>query len=143
MNDVRRLQVAETFEGKTVWEVEVEVFSVRGHPQATSAFAWTYTDDDGKELHVAVLGVPPVDSPQNAVKAAVVAHTKRAGLPAVPDHIQAHRHSSQHRKKYWRAINVDASTAVRSTHHPKLRNGQTNRVASGKQRSAPSVALTR
>jgi hypothetical protein len=55
-------------------EGEVEVFRVRGHPQATRAYAWTYEDDDGKLHHLAVLGVPPVDSPQNAVKAAVMAH---------------------------------------------------------------------
>lgn len=74
---VESVAVLETFEGKTVWEGEVEVFRVRGHPQATRAYAWTYTDDDGKLHHVAVLGVPPVDTPQNAVKAAVVAHIKR------------------------------------------------------------------
>lgn len=74
---VESVNVLETFEGKTVWEGEVEVFRVRGHPQATHAYAWTYTDDDGKLHHVAVLGVPPVDSPQNAVRAAVVAHVKK------------------------------------------------------------------
>jgi hypothetical protein len=73
---VESVGVVETFEGKTVWEGDVEVFRVRGHPQAISAFAWTYEDDDGKLHHVALLGVPPVDSPQNAVKAAVVAHIK-------------------------------------------------------------------
>lgn len=71
------VEVVETFQGKTVWEGKVEVFRVRGHPQAAHAYAWTYTDDDGKLHHVAVLGVPPVDTPQNAVKAAVVAHIKK------------------------------------------------------------------
>jgi hypothetical protein len=99
MNDPRRLQqairdlhgleavhvgsvlVVETFDGKPVWEGDVEVFRVRGHSQAEHAYAWTYEDDDGKLHHVAVLGVPPVDSPQNAVKAAVVAHIKRQQQP--------------------------------------------------------------
>jgi hypothetical protein len=31
------VEVLETFEGKTVWEGDVEVFRVRGHPQVTSA----------------------------------------------------------------------------------------------------------
>lgn len=71
---VESVEVLETFQGKTVWEGTVEVFRVRGHPQATHAYAWTYTDDDGKLHYVAVLGVPPVDSAQKAVRAAVVAH---------------------------------------------------------------------
>jgi len=74
---VESVDVLETFEGKTVWEGKVETFRVRGHPQATHAYAWTYADDDGNLHHVAVLGVPPVDTPQNAVKAAVVAHIKK------------------------------------------------------------------
>ena len=69
--------VVETFQGKTVWEGDVEVFRVRGHPQATHAYAWTYDGDDGKPHHLAVLGVPPINSAQDAVKAAVVAHIKK------------------------------------------------------------------
>jgi hypothetical protein len=69
--------VHETFQGKTVWSGEVEVFRVRGHPQATHAYAWTYQDDDGTLQHVAVLGVPPINSAQDAVKAAVMAHIEK------------------------------------------------------------------
>lgn len=95
MNDARRLQQAirdlhgldsehvesvpvhEIFQGKTVWEGTVEVFRVRGHPKATSAYAWSYEGDDGKIHHVAVLGLAPVNSPQDAVKAAIMAHIKK------------------------------------------------------------------
>jgi len=60
-----------------VWEGDVKVFRVRGHPQATHAYAWTREDDDGTLHHVAVLGVPPIDSPQKAVQAAVMAHIEK------------------------------------------------------------------
>jgi len=75
------VEVLETFAGKTVWEGDGEVFRVRGHPQAKDAYAWTYTDDDGKLHHVALLGVPPINSAQDAVKAAAVAHIKRQQSP--------------------------------------------------------------
>ena len=74
---VESVEVLETFQGKTVWEGQVEVFRVRGHPQATHAYAWTYEGDDSKPHHLAVLGVPPINSAQDAVKAAVVAHIKK------------------------------------------------------------------
>jgi hypothetical protein len=73
---VESVLINETFQGKPVWQGDVEVFRVRGHPRATHAYAWTYEDDDGTLQHVAVRGVPPIDSPQNAVKAAVVAHMR-------------------------------------------------------------------
>jgi hypothetical protein len=95
MNDVKRLQqairdlhgldsehvepvpVQEIFQDKTVWQGTVDVFRVRGHPQAQLAYAWSYQDDDGTLHHVAVLGVPPINSAQDAVKAAVMAHIEK------------------------------------------------------------------
>jgi len=74
---VESVEVVEVFQGKTVWEGEVEVFRVRGHPEATHAYAWSYEGDDGQVHHVAVLGVPPIDSPQKAVQAAVVAEGRK------------------------------------------------------------------
>lgn len=74
---VESVPVHEAFDGKTVWQGDVEVFRVRGHPQAQHAYAWTYKDDDGTLQHVAVLGVPPIDSPQKAVQAAVMAHIEK------------------------------------------------------------------
>lgn len=63
----------ETFQGQTVWEGDVEGYRVRGHPKATHAYAWRYRNDDGELRHVAVLGVPPINSAVDAVKAAVAA----------------------------------------------------------------------
>ena len=35
------IPVTETFQGKTVWDGEVEVFEIRGHPTATHVYAWS------------------------------------------------------------------------------------------------------
>lgn len=75
---VESVPVHETFEGKTVWQGAVDVFRVRGHPTAQKVYAWTYEDDDGKLHHMAVLGVPPINSATDAVRAAVLAITRRA-----------------------------------------------------------------
>lgn len=72
--------VKETFQGQTVWEGEVEVFEIHGHPAAKRCYAWSHAsgaNDRGKR-YVAVLELPPVDSPQNAVRTAIVAEVKDA-----------------------------------------------------------------
>jgi hypothetical protein len=70
--------VTETFQGKTVWEGEVEVFNLRGHPKAKKAYAWGHVagEDDQARRYVAVLDLPPVDSPQSAVRAAIMQEIK-------------------------------------------------------------------
>ncbi len=72
--------VTETFQGKTVWQGDVEVFEIRGHPEATHAYVWSHRAGKGdKETrYITVLNVPPVDSPQTAVKAAVMSEIKNA-----------------------------------------------------------------
>lgn len=75
---VEAVQVHEVFDGKTVWKGEVQVFRVRGHPTATHAYAWSYLGDAGEVRYLAALGVPPINSAQDAVKAAVMAHIEKA-----------------------------------------------------------------
>jgi hypothetical protein len=68
----------ETFEGKTVWEGVVHVFDLSGHPTATRAYAWSSPiEGSTKRRFFAVLHQPPVDSPQAAVRAAIVAENRR------------------------------------------------------------------
>ncbi|SRR6266498_119466 len=72
--------VTETFQGETVWQGEVEVFEIRGHPKAKRAYAWAHLsgkNDQGKR-YVAVLELPPVTSPETAVKAAIMQEIKSA-----------------------------------------------------------------
>jgi hypothetical protein len=66
--------VKETHDGQTVWEGVVHVFDLAGHPKATRAYAWS-SPIEGTERRrfYAVLHVPPVTSPVDAVRAAIAA----------------------------------------------------------------------
>jgi len=68
--------VRDQFRGEVTWERIVEVFSLRNHPKATSAYAWSHQTDDGGRRYVAVLQVPPVRSPLDAVRASIAAEAK-------------------------------------------------------------------
>lgn len=68
---IETVPVIERFQGKTVWEGDVEVFDLVGHPKATKGYAWAYDKAKGSEI-VAVLELPPVISPKTAVQAAIV-----------------------------------------------------------------------
>jgi hypothetical protein len=66
--------VHETFKGLTVWEGVVHVFELAGHPKATRAYAWSSPiEGSAKRRFFAVLGVPPIMSPLDAVRAAIIA----------------------------------------------------------------------
>lgn len=70
-------QVLERFEGKTVWQGEVHRFRLIGHPEAQEAYAWSHSlDGTAKRRYVAVLRLPPIDTPGDAVRAAVVAEIR-------------------------------------------------------------------
>ena len=62
-----RVFVREKFEGETVWEGEVLVFDLTGHPTAVTCYAWSVD-----QRVTAVLAEGPIDSPQAAVRAAIV-----------------------------------------------------------------------
>jgi len=74
---LRSVPVHETFQGQTVWEGIVEVFALKGHPKAGLAYAWSYETDTGGRRYIAVLGVDPIRSAQDAGRAAVAADAKR------------------------------------------------------------------
>ncbi len=67
--------VTETFRGKIVWHGDVEVFDLINHPKAQHCYAWAY--QEGGTMHTtAVLGLPPVDSAESAVKVAIAASAR-------------------------------------------------------------------
>jgi hypothetical protein len=70
---VESLPVTETFQGKTVWSGEVQVFFLMGHPNATRAYAWSHETDDGTRRFVAVLEMGPVKDAAGAVRASIAA----------------------------------------------------------------------
>ena len=64
--------VKEVFEGQTAWEGVVQVFELKGHPTAKRCYAWSYSTEGHKRRFVAVLHQGRVDSPEKAVRAAIV-----------------------------------------------------------------------
>jgi hypothetical protein len=75
--------VKETFEGQTVWEGIVHVFDLEGHPKATRAYAWSSPiEGSTKRRFFAVLHIPPIVSPLDAVRAAIIAEhrSRKEGL---------------------------------------------------------------
>jgi hypothetical protein len=77
----KSVPVKETFQGQTVWDGVVEVFNLKGHPKAKKAYAWAHDTDDPlhPKRHVTVLHIPPVTSPELAVRAAIVQEYKEHG----------------------------------------------------------------
>jgi hypothetical protein len=72
--------VKETFGGSTVWEGIVHVFKINGHPQANQAYAWSSPiEGSDKRRFFAVLHLPPITSPVEAVRAAIVAEHRELG----------------------------------------------------------------
>lgn len=65
--------VTETFNGKTVWDGEVQVFELVEHPTATRAYAWSYATEGARRRFLAVLHAGPVIDPPSAVRASIVA----------------------------------------------------------------------
>lgn len=79
---IESVPVKETFRSQTVWEGTVEVFELHGHPTAKRCYAWSHATTGEKRRFVAVLHQGPVDSPQKAVRAAIV--QEGGGYGALP-----------------------------------------------------------
>jgi hypothetical protein len=73
---VQSVPIHEEHSGKTVWDGTVHAFDIAGHPTAERAYAWSYELPDGKRRFFAVLHVPPITGPREAVRAAIVAEQR-------------------------------------------------------------------
>jgi hypothetical protein len=71
------IRVIETFQGRDPWEGIVEVFFLIHYPQAKEAYAWSYKGDNGEVEYVAILGIPPVESPSDAVRTHIAAEGQK------------------------------------------------------------------
>jgi hypothetical protein len=78
---VESIPLKETFHGEVVWEGVVRVFDLEGHPNAARAYAWSSPiESSSKRRFFAVLHLGGIRSPQDAVRAAIVAeHRAREG----------------------------------------------------------------
>lgn len=71
------LPVKEVLNGQTVWEGDVEVFFLDGHPKAKRCYGWSFGEP---EEFITVLELNPVDSPETAVKVAAAYQTRKGAL---------------------------------------------------------------
>jgi hypothetical protein len=73
--------VREGLEGakKPIWEGVVETFRLDGHAAAKRAYAWEIpaARKKAEPEYKIVLGLPPANSPEDAVKVAVVSEVKK------------------------------------------------------------------
>jgi len=77
---LRLYQSLKEFQGSTIWEGDVEVFDIRGHPKAKRGYGWGHVtgEHDQGRRYFTVLELAPVDSPQTAVRAAIAAEIQNA-----------------------------------------------------------------
>ena len=68
--------VVETFRGQTIWQGVVEAFELQGHAKAKRAYGWN-SGKGADATYTAVLEIPPVTSPNTAVRASIVAAAKK------------------------------------------------------------------
>lgn len=73
----RSIPIVEMFGKQKAWEGVVESFALSGHPKAKRCYAWGFEDDNGEHQFIAVLELPPVDSPNGAVRAAIASGQQR------------------------------------------------------------------
>ncbi|MGO8953043.1 MAG: hypothetical protein ACLPWS_07820 [Rhodomicrobium sp.] len=79
---IQSVPVHEEIDGKTVWDGIVNIFDLTGHSVATRAYAWSSAiEGSERRRFYAVLGVPPINSARDAVRAAIVAEN-----PSEQDH---------------------------------------------------------
>ena len=74
---VRSERVTEKFRGEVAWDGIVETFDIEGHPKAKRCYAWSFSEN-GEPKYTTALEIPPVESPESAVKIAIAAKGKSA-----------------------------------------------------------------
>lgn len=74
---IESVPVKEAFEGETVWEGIVQVFEV-DHPKSKLCYAWSHgLNNSKKRRFFAALHQGTVNSPEKAVRAAIVGEFRR------------------------------------------------------------------
>jgi hypothetical protein len=72
--------INERFSGEAVWQGAVHVFTLTGHPTATTAYAWSSpVEGSSNRRFYAVLEQPPIHSAADAVRASIVADHRKSG----------------------------------------------------------------
>lgn len=76
-NHIEDVTVVEKFGNQTVWSGIVHVFQITGNPESDKCYAWSSPiEESTKRRYYAVLHIPPIDSPEKAVRASIVQDRK-------------------------------------------------------------------
>jgi hypothetical protein len=75
-NHRETVSVHEEFQGRTLWNGDVEVFDLYAHDKAKVCYGWSHPEGKVKRLVVA-LQFPPVISPETAVRNWIGAESQR------------------------------------------------------------------
>lgn len=74
---IEDVAVIENFGDQTVWNGIVHVFKIEGNPKADTCYAWSSPIRGSKKRrYYAVLKIPPVDSPEKAVRVSIIQDRK-------------------------------------------------------------------
>ena len=68
--------VIDLFCGQIAWDGVVETFDLKGHPQAKRCYAWSFLEN-GEERYTTILEIPPVNSPESAVRVAIASKARK------------------------------------------------------------------
>jgi hypothetical protein len=66
---IQTVSVEETADGKVLWAGEVEIFEVKGHPKAKTAYGWEARKGDQEVEWITILGLTPTIDARKAVQA--------------------------------------------------------------------------
>ena len=70
---VRAVPVSEAVEGRPTWDGVVHIFDLGGHRSADRCYAWSSrVEGSARRRLFAVLHTPPIASPADAVRAAIL-----------------------------------------------------------------------
>ena len=64
-------KIQEPHDGLGIWEGDVEIFQLEGHPEASVVYGWGWEDDDGKVQYIGILKTGDIESASDAVRAAI------------------------------------------------------------------------
>jgi acetaldehyde dehydrogenase (acetylating) len=70
--------VVEKYGSNTTWGGIVHIFKIVGHPDTEICYAWSSAiEGSTKRRYYAVLKIPPIDTPEKAIRASIVADFKK------------------------------------------------------------------
>jgi hypothetical protein len=85
--------------GLTIWQGDVEVFNLKGHPTARICYAWKHSDGSRTKIFT-ILGNTLVNSPQRAVQAMICMDQQPVKLiPPLANGLEVLRQQMEHSKK--------------------------------------------